>query len=95
MNKTVRDHLTKIAIREGIEPTDDNLGGIVRNADEVWNGNYSYRRWWCDCFTVVSCEGMLLGFNNAATTGDESPWEKGWVFDPNSICEVEKFEETK
>jgi hypothetical protein len=50
------------------------------------------RRWWEDLFIVVEIDGMLIGFNGAKTTGDESPYEKGWEFDINTVGEVEKIE---
>jgi len=29
------------------------------------------------------------------TTGDDSPDDKGWEFDPNSVCYAEKYELTE
>ncbi len=37
---------------------------------------------------VVEVDGMFIGFINAHATGDSSPREIGWEFDPESICEV-------
>ena len=39
-------------------------------------------------FVVVEIDGMLIGFDDANTTGDKSPSDFGWEFDPSSICEV-------
>ena len=50
-------------------------------------------RWWDDVFTVVKIGEQFIGFDDAHTTGDTSPTDTGWEFDPNSICEVES--ETK
>jgi hypothetical protein len=96
MNKTIKDRVTKVALEEGMTVISDaDLVEIIREAKEVYTGDYHSRRWWNDCFTVVDCGGMLIGFNDAKTTGDDSPWDKGWEFDPNTICEVEKIEEVK
>jgi hypothetical protein len=37
---------------------------------------------------------MLVGFIDGKTTGDDSAEEKGWEFDPSTICEVEAHEKT-
>lgn len=46
-------------------------------------------------FRVVEIDEMLIGYNDAKTTGDSSPSDCGWEFDPESCCEVEKVTETK
>lgn len=51
------------------------------------------RRWWSDTFEVVEIMGKLVGYNGATTTGDDTPIEKGWEFDPNSLYFVEKVTE--
>lgn len=43
---------------------------------------------------VVEVDGMLIGFDGATTTGDDSPSDKGWEFNPSSICEVQAKEVT-
>lgn len=48
-----------------------------------------------DVFNVVEIDGMLIGFDDAETTGDNSPSDVGFEFDPESIVEVEKIVEIK
>ena len=63
-------------------------------------GDYKYEevtsthRWWNDVFRVTEIDGMLIGFDWAVTTGDDSARDKGWEFDPSSVCEVEATTET-
>jgi hypothetical protein len=63
-------------------------------SDAQEEANALNRRWWTDCFVVVEVDGMLIGFDGATTTGDDSPSDKGWKFDPSSICEVQAREVT-
>jgi hypothetical protein len=53
------------------------------------------RRWWKEVFYVVDIAGVSMGYSGAETTGDDSPYDKGWEFDTASICEVERKVETK
>ena len=46
-------------------------------------------------FKVVEIDGMLIGFNDAEATGDSSPDDVGFEFDPETIVEVEKVVEIK
>ena len=69
---------------------------LAYECDEVYCESKGNRRWWEDLFVVVDIgDEMLVGFNSARTTGDDSPSDKGWEFDPDTICEVEKVTETK
>lgn len=51
-------------------------------------------RWWDDIYRVIQIGGKLIGYASAATTGDDSAYDKGWEFDKSSIEEVEEYEET-
>jgi hypothetical protein len=88
MNEKIREHVRAYNLREFDDSSDEGIIETIRDAVEVWSGNDSDRRWWTDCFTVVNIDGMLIGFDDAKTTGDDSPRDKGWEFDPESICEV-------
>ena len=96
MNDKIRDHVRAYNEKCGYaNQTEQDIIDTIRDADEVWSGNDSNRRWWTECFTVVNVDGMLIGFDDAKTTGDDSPRDKGWEFDPSSICEVVAKEVTK
>jgi hypothetical protein len=94
MNQKIREHVSKFNEGNGWSVDDDTLIETIRESERVWRGGESGRRWWTDCFTVVTVNGMLIGFGDAITTGDDSPSDKGWEFDPESICEVEAYEVT-
>ena len=57
-------------------------------ADLVDEKEINRRRWWTETFRVVEIDGTLIGYEYATTTGDESAAEKGWEFDPLTICKV-------
>lgn len=68
---------------------------LAYECDEVYSESLGNRRWWEDLFIVVDIgDGVKIGFNSARTTGDDSPRDKGWEFDPDTICEVEEKTET-
>jgi hypothetical protein len=88
MNAKIREHVAAYNAANGFETTDEEIIATIREADRVWRGDESERRWWTDCLTVVEVDGMLIGFGDAITTGDDSPRDVGWEFDPSTICEV-------
>ena len=81
-------HVAAYNESEFISTARESLIETIFDADRVWRGHESPRRWWTDCFTVVNVDGMLIGFDDAITTGDDTPRDKGWEFDPESICPV-------
>ena len=88
MDEEIRKHVAALNEADGFGVDDASIIETILAAEEVWCGNESKRRWWTDCFCVVKVGGMLIGFDGAITTGDESPSEKGWEFNPKSICKV-------
>jgi len=94
MKDSIRNHVTKYLEKEEVAVTDENIIEVIRDGKHVWTGDYDSHRWWNECFTVVDVDGLLIGFGDAETTGDDSPYDKGWEFDPDSICEVEAQTET-
>ena len=60
----------------------------LSDRDPVWEGERSHRRHWADVFRVVEIEGVLIGYGAAETTGDDSPHDKGWELELDTICEV-------
>ena len=94
MNEKIKEHLVRFCTREGFGTDDDVLQEVLLEADEVYSKEISQHRWWVTYFTVVRIDGMLIGFTSARTTGDNTPSEAGWEFDPSTICEVEAHEKT-
>ncbi|MCK5016255.1 MAG: hypothetical protein KAS32_04210 [Candidatus Peribacteraceae bacterium] len=95
MNEKIKEHLNKYCIKQGwgeLE-SDGDILETLQGVDVIYTGVTEEHRHWDDVFTVVEIDGMLIGYDNAHTTGDLTPNETGWEFDLNSVCEVEK--ETK
>jgi len=94
MNEKVRKHVAAFNETQGWETSDESIIDTIREAKEVFQGKSYPRRWWSEHLSVVEVNGMLIGFDDASTTGDDSPRDKGWEFDPDSICEVRSREVT-
>jgi len=88
MNDKIRQHLTEYNLRQGYGVSEDTLIETLFNANRVYEAQKGEHRWWTDVFVVAEVDGMLIGFLDAYTTGDNSPREIGWEFNPDSICEV-------
>ena len=94
MNEKIRKHLIAYnkSINYGIE--EEDLIETLQNADFIYEEKISTRRHWTDIFVVCKIRGMFIGFAWANGSGQESPFDVGWEFDPESICEVEPEERT-
>lgn len=88
MNDKIREHVKQYNISKGYGIDDESIIETIRESDSVWSGDEDEQRWWVTYFTVIQVNGMFIGFENAKTTGDDSPYDKGWEFDAKSICEV-------
>lgn len=73
---------------KGWSPIGPRLFLNVLNRAKCLEEQSSSRRWWTDVTRVVEVNGVLYQYDGAETTGDETPSEKGWEFDPSSICFV-------
>lgn len=89
MSEKIREHVRQYNVREFDDASDDAIIETIRDAKVIWSKMTTSRRWWDEEFRVVEIDGMLIGYDGADTTGDESATDKGWEFDPSSICEVE------
>lgn len=91
MDEEIRAHLVAhcAANGYGAGATDKDLAEFLFETDVVWEKETSRHRWWTSYFTVVEIDGMLIGFESAKTTGDQSPSDTGWEFDPKTVCRVE------
>ena len=94
MNKTVRDHVKRYNESKGYGVEDNDIIETITDANVIYSGESDDFRWWTEVFRVCEIDGMLIGYWWAETTGDESAREKGWEFDPSSICQVEAVQET-
>jgi hypothetical protein len=91
MNNAIKEHITEYWKSKGWgEPTEQDMIDEITDSFSVWDGDYSGSRHWTSFFRVVDVNGMLIGFDWASSDGDMTATEKGWEFDPDSICQVEK-----
>lgn len=95
MNEKIKKHLITYNQSKGYGIDDATLIETLKECGEtVWTGDEDERRWWTNFTRVVEFDGMLIGFKDAKTTGDDSPYDKGYEFDPDTIKEYTYTEET-
>jgi len=94
MNEKIKEYVSAYLKKGGTNPSDEAIIEEIRDC-VIWSGDFSSRRHWKDCLSVAKVGDMLIGFNDAQTTGDDSPYDKGWEFEPESICEVIPYEVTE
>lgn len=95
MTEKIKNHLTAILAKENLEPTPENIEELIfEGGKEIYRESQGGSRHWNDIFIVADVEGMLIGYMDAETTGDMNAREKGWEFEIDSICEVEKITKT-
>lgn len=96
VNEQIRKHVAEVIAKEdGIAleaVTDEMIVEFITDSKCIWSDEEDSHRWWNDVFRVVEINGMLIGFEWAETTGDNSARDCGWEFDPKSICLVERKE---
>lgn len=90
----VKQYVAKEYEIDDCDVTDRILYGFLSDLDYFHKEELRNHRWWNTVFVVVEVGGKLIGYTGAETTGDDNARDKGWVFDPDSICEVEEYEET-
>lgn len=94
MKEHIKNHLIAHNQKHGYPVTDEALIETLRDPKAVWKGGEEQHRWWA-CYTkVVEIDGMLIGFQDARSSGDMSAQERGWEFDPKSVFEAEAKEVT-
>jgi len=96
MNKKIEKLLEDYYKKDGYEKwkDDDELLEILRYFDTLHKEIIDKHRWWNEYRYTIEVENTYIGYVYAETTGDESAWEKGYEFDPDSICEMERIEKT-
>jgi hypothetical protein len=90
MNQKIREHLTNYCIKNGWETTDKDLLEVLTESREVFSEITGSHRWYDDKFVVVEVDGMLIGYDDFYTTGDNDASDMGLEYDIDSVCEVEK-----
>jgi hypothetical protein len=96
MTPAIKQHVSEYNRSKGWGTEDSDLIATITDSYEIWDDpNVDSHRWWDNFFRVVDVNGMKIGFLWASTTGDDSAKDKGWEFDPSTICEVEEKTETR
>jgi hypothetical protein len=96
MKEEIKKVIEAALEKKGHAKTDENIMDfLLYSAKEVYCEVTDSRRWWDEVFRVVDVDGTKIGFDWANTTGDDSARDKGWEFDPESVCFVEEETVTK
>lgn len=97
MDEQVRAHVAAYNKAQGYATDDATIIETITEASyehQVYAELISRRHWWNIVFRVVEVGGMLIGYDDAETTGDIGPSETGWDLDPSTICRVRPVEKT-
>lgn len=70
------------------EYPDKNCQEVLENYPEVGEGDTCSLRHWDEIQVIFKVGTNYIRASIARTTGDESPKEMGWEFDPNSMAIV-------
>ena len=73
---------------------DNELLDILRDLKEVKEELIEKHRWWNEYEYIVKLGDTYIRYIYADTTGDMSPSEAGYDFNPDLICEMEQIEKT-
>jgi hypothetical protein len=98
MNEKIKNHISNFIKKQfpsSTNITEDDIIECLFETEPIHEENLGTSRWWMNTFRVVKIGDLLIGFNYAFTTGDDTPKDKGWEFDPETIYEVEKKETTE
>ena len=95
MNEKIKEYVKKYNGKKGYGIEKKDIIETITQSDVLYEEVIEERRHWNDTFRVCEIDGLMIGYAFADTTGDMSPKEVGWEFDPSSICEVVKEEVVK
>ena len=91
MNEEIKRIIGAALEKKGYEKNEESiLDFLLYSAKEIHSEVTGSRRWWDEVFKVVDVDGTKIGYDWAETTGDDSARDKGWEFDPESVCFVEE-----
>jgi hypothetical protein len=93
MEKNVFEHVKKYNESKNYSIDEPSLIETIRECGKpLWQGNPSKHRWWTEYTNVVVLNGMIIGYRDGESSGDE---DAGYEFNPASIHEYEPKEVTK
>ena len=79
---------------KGYDIDEESLIETILEAKTVAEFDFFEHRWWNEFTRIVEIDGMFIGYTWVKTTGDNTAFEMGWEFDPETIFEAEEYEET-
>jgi len=94
MEERVRQHVEKHCREQGWSTDINTIIEEITESPQIYREEYRQFRWWTEYQYVVEIDGMLIGYVDAEATGDSSPREMGYKFDPSSIREMVAVEKT-
>jgi len=96
MNNKIEKLLEDYCIEKGFTKweNDNELLEVLYNFKILYKDSGDEHRHWVEHQYVVKVKDTYIGYCNAETTGDMSPWEVGYEFDPDSVCEMEPVQKT-
>lgn len=74
--------------------TNDELYCFLDETAEINETDFDECRWWIETERVVKIGDVLVRYHDARTTGDCSPDDVGWEFDPSTVEVVKEVERT-
>jgi len=96
MDKKIEKLLEDDEKKDGYDKwkNDDELLEVLRNNKMLFEEKISEHRWWNEHRYIIKVGDVYIGYIYAETTGDMSPREAGYEFDPDSICEMKPIQKT-
>ena len=95
MDEKIKKHVGEYLKIQDADDSEDSIIELIRYSEEIFYKVIEKKCRWNDVFKVVEIDGMFIGCDDAETTGDNTPNDVGFEFDPESIVEVEKVVEIK
>lgn len=90
MKKRIREALVQINKEKGW-PTDTKslIKTLIDHCKVIYTEPCGEHRWWSELHRVAEvAPGLFVQYDWAVANRDESIYELGWEFFPESICEV-------
>jgi hypothetical protein len=88
INQKVREYI--LSLDDNKDLPDQEIIDIITTEEVIWEGDYDKRRHWTTSTCIVKIGEMFIGYEGA-TGGDIH--DRGWEFDPSTICEMEEYVE--
>ena len=95
MDEKVKQHLINYCNKEEYGTTDEDLKEVlVECSKNLHREEFDRHRWWTLYKYVVEIDGMIIGYIDAETTGDDSPYDKGYEDGAYDVKEMKAVPKT-